>query len=82
MDNYTKLILTVIAVALCVIAVRGLNPVPVAHASSDLECTVDGPMEIKGSISISSFGDDLEIKQGYSTPGSSSSSPVYTKIVD
>lgn len=82
MDKTTKLILAVIAAALCVIAVRGLNPVPPAYASSDLECTVQGPMEIKGSISISNFGDDLEIKQGYAQPGSSSSSPVYTKIVD
>ncbi len=84
MDTYTKLVLTVIAAALCAIALRGLEPIPPAHAADTMECEVKGPMEIRGSITIEDFRDKLEVEveQGYAEAGSSSSSPVYVKQVD
>lgn len=84
MDTYTKAVLTVIAIALSVIALRGLQPIAPAHAADSIECEVRGPMEIKGSITIEDFRDKLEVEveQGYAEAGSSSSSPLYVKDVD
>ena len=84
MDTYTKLVLTVIALALCVIAFRGFEPIAPAHAADSIECEVKGPMEIKGSIAIRSFDDnlDVEIEQAYNEAGSSSGSPLYVKEID
>ncbi len=84
MDTYTKVVLTVIAVALSVIALRGFHPVSPAQAADTLECEVKGPMEIRGSITIEDFRDKLEVEveQGYAEAGSSTSSPLYVKDVD
>ena len=87
MDLYTRAVLTLIAFALCVIAFRGVfEPVPPAHAAEEVECRFAGPLE------ISDFRDTLdvdiddtvqvEVKQGFAQPGSSSSQPMYIKVVE
>lgn len=72
-DPYTRAVLTIIALALCVIALRGLSPVPVAHAAEVTECRFSGPLE------ISRIGGTVEIEQAYGQPGSSSGHPIYVK---
>ena len=82
-DHYTRAVLTVIAVALVVIATRGQLFETPAHAADEIKCRVEGPIEIKG------FGETLSVKitdevkvevdQAYSSAGSSSSSPLYIK---
>ena len=85
MDTYTRVILTVIAAALVVIAFRGLgSPIPSAYAADRLDCRIDGAVEIKGltdelRVRISS---PVEIKQSHSEAGSSSSYPLYVKSTD
>lgn len=72
-DRYTKVVLTVIAVALVGIALRG--SVPVAQAAEDVRCTVEGPLDVR----VRAFDDDIELKWGFSQPGSSSSSPLHVR---
>ncbi len=84
-DRYTRAVLTVIAIALVVIATRGQLETT-AHAADEIRCRVEGPIEIK------SFGDDLtvklsdqlkvEVESAFSSPGSSSSSPLHVKVDD
>ena len=73
-DTWTKTCLTLIAIALLVIAFR--PSFPVAHAAEEMRCTIDGPLEIK------SFGDELEVKvnAAFSSPGSSASAPMYVHV--
>jgi hypothetical protein len=76
MDNYTRFLLTVIAVSLAVIALRGNSPIAEAQAA-DSRCVIDGPME------ISKIDDTIRVKveQGFAQPGTSSSNPVYVEMV-
>jgi hypothetical protein len=77
-DLYTKVVLTVIAASLLVIALRGtVSPVAPAFAGDSIECRFAGPLK------ISDFSDTLEVKveHSYSTPGHSSGSPMYVKTV-
>ena len=84
-DRYTRTVLTVIAIALVVIAFRDVVETP-AYAATDIECRVEGPIEVK------SFNDDLtvkisdqikvEVEQAFSAPGTSSSSPLHIKAAD
>jgi hypothetical protein len=85
MDTYTRIVLTVIAAALVVIALQGFgSPIPVAHAADRLDCRIDGPIEVKGltdELRIR-IGSPVEIKQSHSEAGSSSSYPLYIKSTD
>jgi|GEM_PF-3146911 len=85
MDTYTRIVLTVIAGALVVLALQGFgSPIPVAHAADRLDCRIDGPVEIKGlqdRLKVEIVG-AIEVKQAYSEAGSSSSSPMYVKNID
>lgn len=85
MDTYTRFVLTVIAVALVVIALRGVGApvIPSAHAAERLDCRIEGAVEIKSMPDVRvRISDPVEIKQGYSEAGSSSSYPVYVKTVE
>jgi len=85
-DPYLRAVLTVIALALVVIATRGQLLETPAHAAEDVRCRVEGPLEIR------SFSDKLEVKivdkvrvevePAFATAGTSSGSPVYVKKVD
>ena len=84
-DRYSRFMLTVIALSLAVIAVKGLgSPVSVAHAADRLDCRIDGPIEIRSIGEIRSIrGEvDVEIKQAHAQPGTSSSYPVHVRQVD
>ncbi len=87
MDTYTRIILTVIAAALVLIALRGSNEVITpAHAAEDISCSFSNALE------ISDFRDKLnvaieeplevEVKQSFGHAGSSSGSPFYIKLVE
>ncbi|MCO4773541.1 MAG: hypothetical protein KDA24_26140 [Deltaproteobacteria bacterium] len=83
MDTYTRVVLTVIAAALVIIALRGVSPIPNAYAGDRLDCRIDGPIEVKGLQDLRvTIRDTVEVKQAFSEAGSSSSSPVYIKSVD
>lgn len=85
MDTYTRVILTVIAAALVVIALRGTGTsvIPEAYAADRLDCRIDGPIEIKGLRDLRvTIDDPVEIKHAFHAAGSSSGSPVYVKTVD
>lgn len=73
MDRTSKVLLALIALGLFANAAR--DWVPVARAADPTVCRIEGPIEVK----ISSIGDDLEVKWGFSQPGSSSSSPLYVR---
>jgi hypothetical protein len=85
-DPYLRALLTVIAMALVVIASRGSFLETPAYAGDDIRCTVEGPIEIK------SFSDTLDVKiadkvrvevdQAYASPGTSSGNPVYIRTAD
>ena len=47
LDRYTKIVLTVIAVALSLIAVRGLFDATPARASGEERCRIVGPVEVR-----------------------------------
>ncbi len=52
-DRYTKAILTLIAAALCAIALRDLvHPPPVAAMPDRVQVDLDHPVEIKGAIEV------------------------------
>ena len=70
-DPYIRVVLTVIAGALVTIALRGVSPVPAAHAADVVECRVTGPIE------ISRINGKVELEQAYGQPGSSSSYPLH-----
>lgn len=72
-DTYTRILLTVIAVALCVIALRGTSPVPAAHAAEVMECRFSGPLE------ISRINGKVQLEAAHGEAGSSSSYPLYVK---
>ena len=77
-DVYTKVVLTLIAASLLVIAGRGVgSPVAPAFAGDTIDCRISGP------IKIEDFRDTLEVKveHSYSTPGHSSGTPIYVKSV-
>lgn len=75
-DRYTRAVLTIIAAALVVIALRGLgSPESTARAADTVECHFSGPVE------ISRINGKVELEQAYGQPGSSSSYPVYVKTV-
>ncbi len=77
-DAYTRFLLTVIAFALISIALRLGSPIPPAYATETMECQFDGPLEIRR------ISEDVtvEVKQAYNQPGSSSSHPLYIKVVE
>jgi len=85
-DRYSRAVLTVIAVALVVIATRGQLLEVSAYAADEVRCRVEGPIEIR------SFGDDLDVKfsdkirveveHAFATAGTSSGSPLYIKSTD
>ena len=77
-DPWTKACLTVIALALLVIALRPI--VPVAHAQEGpMKCEITG-----GTLDIGKFDDELRVKveAAFGSPGSSRSQPHYVKIED
>ena len=78
MDRYTRFLLTVIAIALTVIAARGISPVAPAYAADTIECRFDGP------LTIGDFRDQLDVRveQKSYQPGSSSGNPLYVRTVD
>ena len=86
-DNYTRVVLTIIAGALVVIALRGIgNPIPVAHAA-DMDCDISGSVEITGfrqplEIKVVDFRDQLELGWSSSQTGASSSQPIYVQTVN
>ena len=85
MDTYTRVVLTIIAAALVVIALRGGGAplLPNAHAAERLDCRIEGPVEIKGLSDLRiRIADAVEVKQSHSEAGSSASYPVYVKSVD
>jgi hypothetical protein len=78
-DPYTRVVLTVIAVALSVIALRGLPlPIPDAQAAETIEC------RFSDAVRIESFRDALTVKLDaqYDQPGVSSGRPLYVKLVE
>lgn len=77
-DPYVRVLLTVIAVSLAVIALSGL--VPDARATDRLQCEIDGPLDIR----ISDIQDEIqvELEERHGVPGSSSSYPVYVRVQD
>lgn len=85
MDTYTRVVLTVIAVALVAIAAQGFgSPIPVAHAAERLDCRIDGPIEIKGlrdELRVKVTG-ALQVEQQHGEAGSSSGYPLYVKSID
>jgi poly-beta-hydroxyalkanoate depolymerase len=88
-DWYVRMMLTVIAVSLAVIATGQLNnPVPAAYAADSIECRFSGPLEIRDiggtvDVRIRSIDDDMKIEtsHAFSQPGTSSSYPVYVRQV-
>jgi hypothetical protein len=88
-DWYARMLLTVIALSLAVIAVGQVrNPIPVAHAADSIECRFSGPLEIRDiggtvDVRIRSIDDDMKVEtsHAFSQPGTSSSHPVYIRQV-
>jgi hypothetical protein len=77
LDMYTKTVLTIIALSLMMIALRGPSGlIAPAYAFEKIECRLDGP------IKIGSFDDHLEVKvsQDFSEAGTSSSRPLYVQV--
>ena len=88
-DPYTRLLLTVIAISLAIIAVRGVSPIPAAFAGEVMECKFSGGLEVSRfsdtlDIRVTRFDSDLdvEVKSGFSQPGTSASSPIYVQDVN
>lgn len=84
-DLYSRVLLTVIALALVAIAVQlGASPVAPAHAADTLDCRVSGQVEIRGPVRIESVGGETRVKieQAYGEAGSSSGNPLYVKALD
>lgn len=89
-DWYSRLMLTVIAGSLAVLALgRVKNPVPAAYAADSIECRFSGPLEIRDiggtvDVRIRSIDDDIKVEasQAYSQPGTSSSRPLYVQQVN
>ncbi len=78
-DRYTQTVLTVIALSLATIALRGGDGlVPSAHAADTQSVRIERAIEI-GRLPEPI---QVEIKQAFSQPGTSSSSPVYVKLVE
>ena len=77
-DTYSRIVLTVIAAALVALAVqRADTVVPAAHAAETIECRFSNPLEIRrieGTVAV-------EVKQGFSQPGTNSSYPLYVQTV-
>ena len=69
MDRTSKFLVLLVALGLFA------NAVPRAQAADQLECKIDGPIEVR----VESIGDDIEVKWAFSAPGSSSSSPLYVQ---
>jgi hypothetical protein len=72
-DRFTRACLGVIALSLAVLAFQPM--VPTAHAAEDIRCSFDGPLEIKrinGTVKV-------EVDSAFSSPGSSSSSPLHVQ---
>lgn len=85
MDTYTRVVLTVIAAALVVIAARGLSPVSVAQAAEDIACTFSNGVTVsdfRDSIDVELDTVSVKVEQGFNQPGSSSSTPLYVKSVN
>ncbi len=52
-DNYTKIVLTVIAIALCVLAVQNTLPTQTASAFGESECgTLHEPCHLRIEVSV------------------------------
>ena len=89
-DWYSRIMLTMIAVSLAVIAFGQLqNPVPAAHAADTMECRFSGPLQIRDiggtvDVRIRSIDDDIKVEatQAFSQPGTSSSRPLYIQQVN
>lgn len=83
LDTWTRAVLTVIAASLALLAAHAWLGNPAL--ADDMECHIDGP------IKIDSFGQPIEVRidnqplqvetqpHSSSTPGSSSSFPLYVK---
>ncbi|MEZ4319894.1 MAG: hypothetical protein R3F61_20455 [Myxococcota bacterium] len=89
-DRYTRAVLTVIAAALSIIALRGLSPIPAAWATETMECRFGSPVELRSGAQIRvtdtvqvRMSDEVKVRvESYGAPGSSSSSPLYVKQID
>lgn len=88
-DWYVRMMLTVIAASLAVIAAGQVkNPVSAAYAADSIECRFSGPLEIRDiggtvDVRIRSIDDDMKVEtsHAFSQPGTSSSHPVYIRQV-
>jgi len=85
MDTYTRIVLTVIAVALVAIAAQGFgSPIASAHAADRLDCRIDGPIEIKGlhdELRVRVSG-EVKVEQTHGEAGSSRTYPLYVRTVE
>ena len=75
-DPWTRICLTVIAAALALLALEPL--VPEARAADELKCRIEGPLEVRsigGTVKV-------EVDSAFSSPGSSSGSPLHVKVQD
>ncbi|MBW1880464.1 MAG: hypothetical protein JRI25_11000 [Deltaproteobacteria bacterium] len=86
-DAYTRFLLTVIAIALAVIAVRGISPQP-AWATDRLECRLEGPVEIRSfsdelDVRLRDVAEPIEVKvsHAFAEPGTSTGNPLYVQVV-
>lgn len=76
MDRTSKGLLGLIAAGLFANALT--SAVPVAWAAETTTCRIEGPVEVR----LTRIDDDLELKWGFSQPGSSSSTPLHVKAAD
>lgn len=60
-DRFSRLLLTVIALSLAVIAVRGIVPDALA-ASGDMKCEIVGTVNIAGKIAVDTLNNPVVVK--------------------
>ena len=61
-DRFSRLLLTVIALSLAVIAVRGIIPDALAAAGDPMKCEIVGTVNIGGKIAIDTFSTPITVK--------------------